>query len=74
MKHCFHYHLFIYSAKANAVAKNIRKATDKVYVESRFYQHAVSCPLTDYATLKMGGTMHLMANVGEAFKGLDKTF
>ncbi len=72
MKHCLHYHLFTCSAKARVEVKNIRKATDKVYVESHYYQHAVACPLTDYATLKMCETMHLMAHVGEAFKGLDK--
>lgn len=72
LKQCQHYHLFTCSDRAGADAKNLRAATDNVYIESSYFQHVVVCPLTEYATLKMCETMQLIAHVGEAFRGLDK--
>ena len=49
----------------------VRAETAKVFVECSFYQVLVACPLTEYGTLFMSETSHVLENIGDAFTGLN---
>ncbi len=72
MANKWHYHLFMCSANAQADALKFRGAAGTVFVEASFYQHAVSCPLTEYAALNFSETTNILVNFGDTFKSLDE--
>ncbi len=68
----WHYHLFICSSNAQTDALKFRSGAGNVFVEASFYQHAVSCPLTEYAALNFCETTNILVNFGDTFKSLDE--